>query len=68
MEENLHASLNHQLGTAIMFLNAYIKYKNDNYLEVFKSIVKFIELSADKWINPENGDLFYGVKMGQNEN
>jgi len=61
-----HASLNHQLGTAIMFLNAYIKYKNDNYLEVFKLIVKFIELSADRWINPENGDLFYGVKMGQN--
>lgn len=61
-----HASLSHQLGTALMFLNAYLKYDDCKYLTVFEAILKFLEVSAEQWINPESGDLFYGVKTGSN--
>lgn len=61
-----HASLNHQLGTATMFLNAYDKYKDEKYLEVFNAIMEFIKNSYDCWINKETGDLYYGIKTGLN--
>ena len=61
-----HASLNHQLGTALMFLNAYIKYNDSKYFAVYRSILKFVEVSSEQWINPESGDLFYGVKADSN--
>jgi len=60
-----HASLNHQLGTAAMFLNAYDKYKEKRYLNVFNAIIEFIKNSHNHWINKETGDLYYGIKINK---
>ena len=70
-KENLnkltHASLNHQLGTSTLFYKAYKQYKDEKYLYVFRSIIKFIENTNAKWINNETGDLYYGLKLENNE-
>lgn len=66
-KENLknmtHASLNHQLGTAILFYKAYKQYGDEKYIRVFDTIIKFIEATAQKWVKAENGDLYYGIKI-----
>lgn len=62
-----HASLNHQLGTASLFYKAYIKYEETMYLEMFDRIIEFIEATKENWINKENGDLYYGLKMHKGE-
>lgn len=58
-----HASLNHQLGTAQLFYEAYKQYGEKQYLEMFLKMIKFIENTKKKWVKKENSDLYYGVKQ-----
>lgn len=66
LKKMTHASLNHQLGTASLFYQAYKNYDDEKYINVFNSIISFISNTYKKWIS-ENGDLYYGVKK-ENEN
>ena len=50
-----------------MLLEAYEKFGNAEYMEIFKAILIFIESTAEKWIKTENGDLYYGIKKGGND-
>lgn len=61
LEKPSHASLNHQLGIAMIFAKAYQQYGNGKYLDVFSAMLRFIEATGDSWINPESRDLFYSV-------
>ena len=58
-----HSSLNHQLGIALMLLQAWEKYKIDKYKTVFNAIIRFIELTSTKWKNEISGDLYYSIKI-----
>lgn len=64
LKQITHSSLNHQLGTANLFYEAFIKYGDKKYLETFNGILKFIELSKENWIN-NNGDLYYGIRYNE---
>jgi ABC-type polysaccharide/polyol phosphate transport system ATPase subunit len=57
-----HTSLNHQLGIAQMLLSAWKKYSDSRYLDVFTSMIKFIDYTCHKWKN-DNNDLFYSIRM-----
>lgn len=53
-----HASINHQLGTANVLLQAYYKTSNKDYYDVGMSILRGLESINDKWIR-DSGDLWY---------
>lgn len=53
-----HASINHQLGTANLLLETYLKTNDDKYFNVGITILKGLEHLGDKWIR-DNGDLWY---------
>lgn len=53
-----HASLNHQLGMANLFLQSYYTTGKKDYYDVGISIIKTIEFQGNLWIR-ENGDLWY---------
>lgn len=65
LKKMTHSSLNHQLGTASLFYQAYEKYNDDKYKEVFYSILKFIEETKDNWVNTETGDIYYGIRYNE---
>lgn len=56
----IHASLNHALGEANMFIKAYNETKNKKYLFAARDIRQAVESTGDKWIRP-NGDLWYQI-------
>lgn len=56
----IHASLNHALGEANMFIEAYKATKEKKYLLAARDIRKAIESTGEKWIRP-NGDLWYQI-------
>lgn len=56
-----HVSLNHALGEMNYLFNAYEQTKDDAYLKVALKIKQAIEDTGTKWINPENGDLWYQI-------
>lgn len=69
-KENLgmitHSSLNHQLGTASLFKEAFCKYEDARYLDMFRKIINFVSSTWEEWIIPENKDLYYGIKYEKN--
>lgn len=56
----IHTSLNHALGEANMFIDAYKATGNKKYLLAAREIRLGIESLGTKWIRP-NGDLWYQV-------
>lgn len=66
LKQTTHASLNHQLGTANIFYQAFTKYNDEKYIKIFNMILKFIELSQESWINKETRDLYYGIHYNNN--
>ncbi len=58
-----HASLNHQLGTACIVFDSYKQYGDERFIQAFIRILTFLENTKKNWINPINGNLYYGVKM-----
>ena len=59
-----HSSLNHQLGTAILFAIAYIEFEQTKYLKVFMSMLGFLADTSQDWLNKESGDIYYGIRKG----
>lgn len=62
-----HSSLNHQLGIINLMLSLYNKIKKPRYLETAQCMLKFLESTHNLWINPENNNLFYGIRIKNNE-
>ncbi|MEM1502810.1 hypothetical protein RG959_05255 [Domibacillus sp. 8LH] len=56
----IHASLNHSLGEANMFIKAYKETKEKKYLLAARNIRQAVESTGEKWIRP-NGDLWYQI-------
>lgn len=56
----IHASLNHALGEANMFIEAYRVTEDKKYLFAARDIRKAIESTGEKWIRP-TGDLWYQI-------
>lgn len=63
MEFKTHSSLNHQLGIINLMLNVYQKTKMKKYLNIAKKMLLFLDITHNMWINPSNNDLYYGLKM-----
>ena len=57
-----HASFNHQLGIAQVLLRAWKMYGDKRYLDIFKKMLVFIEITCDGW-KKETGDLYYGIRI-----
>lgn len=56
----IHASLNHSLGEANMFIHAFKETKEKKYLLAARDIRRAVESTGEKWIRP-NGDLWYQI-------
>ncbi|OMP66615.1 hypothetical protein [Domibacillus epiphyticus] len=56
----IHASLNHALGEANMFIDVYNQTKEKKYLHAATDIRAGIESIGTDWIRP-NGDLWYQI-------
>jgi hypothetical protein len=63
MVEKTHSSLNHQLGIINLMFHIYRKTKKEKYLKLAKKMLIFLEKTHYLWINPENNNLFYGIKV-----
>ncbi|MBQ2879461.1 MAG: hypothetical protein IJE27_02090, partial [Anaerotignum sp.] len=61
-EHIAHASLNHQISIANLLYQAYQTFGRAEYAKGFEKIIAFLEATKENWINPETGDLLYGVK------
>lgn len=56
-----HVSLNHALGEMNFLLSTYKETSDEKYLETALAIKRGVEDMGTKWINPENGDLWYQI-------
>jgi hypothetical protein len=61
-----HASLNHNLSLIHLMFDVYEKTHNNQYLDLAKKMIRFIELTKTQWIKPNN-DLYYAVELKDNK-
>lgn len=67
LKNKTHTSLNHQLGIINLMFDTFKKTGKDKFLKTSKKMINFLDITKDMWINPENNDLFYGLKMKKNQ-
>jgi hypothetical protein len=67
LEHKTHTSLNHQLGIINLLFKLYQKTKKEKYFELAKKMISFIDATNDMWINSDNNDLNYGLKIRNNQ-
>ena len=60
-KKKTHVSLNHSLGEMNFLLDTYIQTNDKKYLDTALSIKQAVEDTGTKWINNNNGDLWYQI-------
>ena len=67
LKNKTHTSLNHQIGIINLMFKMYKKTNQKKYLDTFKKMIVFLDATHEMWINPSNKNLYYGLRMQNNQ-